>query len=100
MQRCVWPYNYPRFFSGRTLERLDDRTKIWDTDLRAFAKSLEKKKPVILTGDFNVAFLDADIYNFDAKHIAKTSGCTPQERESFAEWFTDDQGERIVRALH
>eukprot|EP00041_Stephanoeca_diplocostata_P018169 m.378888 g.378888 ORF g.378888 m.378888 type:complete len:552 (-) comp20940_c0_seq1:169-1824(-) len=75
--------------SGRSLERLDDRVNLWDEDLRAFATKLDHEKPVILTGDFNVAHLDADIYNYDAKHIAKTSGCTPRERESFGKWLED-----------
>lgn len=76
--------------AGRTLERLDDRVNIWDEDLRSFAAKLDSDKPVVLTGDFNVAHLDADIYNYDAKHIAKTSGCTPRERESFGKWLNDE----------
>ena len=45
--------------------------------------TLEKKKPVALIGDLNVAPLDADIWNFDAKHIPKSAGTTPRERENY-----------------
>jgi hypothetical protein len=40
-------------------------------------------KPVVLTGDLNVAHLDLDIHNPTAKHISKQAGLTPQERSSF-----------------
>jgi exonuclease III len=40
-------------------------------------------KPVILTGDLNVAYQDIDFYNPTAKHINKQAGLTPQERASF-----------------
>lgn len=82
---------HPSFFlvslyvpnSGMKLERLGYRTTEWDPDLLAYLKGLEKKKPVIFTGDLNVAHLDADIYNYSAKHIPKVPGCTPVERQSF-----------------
>ena len=90
--------------AGQTLERLDYRIKEWDVDLKAYVKQvcrpvyrvvlccaerrqLEARKPVIVTGDLNVAHLDADIYNFQAKHVAKVPGCTPQERKSFGDWL-------------
>ena len=38
---------------------------------------------MVFTGDLNVAHLDLDIYNPDAKHISKIPGLTPQERQSF-----------------
>jgi exonuclease III len=48
-------------------------------------KSLEASgKPVILTGDLNVAHLDLDIHNPTAKHLSKQAGVTPQERQSFS----------------
>lgn len=50
---------------GQNLNRLDYRLKEWDVDLRAYVRSLEARKPVIVTGDLNVAHLDADIYNYD-----------------------------------
>ena len=44
--------------SGQKLERLEYRTTKWDTRLRAYVASLEAEgKPVIVTGDLNVAHL-------------------------------------------
>lgn len=51
--------------------------------MRAYLKKLNELKPVVYCGDLNVAHLDLDIYNFDAKHIVKQSGCTPRERAAF-----------------
>jgi len=70
--------------SGQALERLDYRTTQWDPFLYEYLKALEAKKPVVLTGDLNVAHLDIDIYNVGAKHTSKQAGLTPQERESFS----------------
>ena len=42
-------------------------------------------KPVVWTGDLNVAHRSVDLHNPDAKHIPKTSGCTERERASFSE---------------
>lgn len=50
--------------------------------------TLNKKKPVILTGDLNVGHLDLVIHNPDAKHIAKQAALTPQERGSFSNLLT------------
>ncbi|CAE7498519.1 ARP, partial [Symbiodinium microadriaticum] len=70
--------------SGQTLDRLDSRTTEWDPQFFTYLKDLEAKgKPVVLTGDLNVAHLDRDIHNPGAKHIAKQAGLTPQERASF-----------------
>ena len=54
---------------------------------------------MILTGDLNVAHLDSDIYNYDAKHIAKQAGCTPVERKSFGEVYLE-KGEFIDGFRH
>jgi exodeoxyribonuclease III len=71
--------------SGQVLDRLDFRTKTWDPALASHVASLEKGgKPVALIGDLNVAPLDADIWNYMAKHVPKGAGTTPQERASFA----------------
>lgn len=69
--------------SGQTLDRLDFRVDEWDPAVRTYLKTLEETKPVIFLGDLNVAHLDEDIYNPDAKHIAKQAGLTPRERHSF-----------------
>lgn len=46
--------------SKRDLSRLDYR-KQWDADLLGFLKDLEKKKPVVVCGDFNVAHKEIDL---------------------------------------
>ena len=46
--------------SKRDLSRLDYR-KQWDADLLSFLKGLEKKKPVVVCGDFNVAHTEIDL---------------------------------------
>jgi exonuclease III len=44
--------------SGQKLERLEYRTQQWDLALRAYVAALESEgKPVIITGDLNVAHL-------------------------------------------
>lgn len=48
--------------SGQGLVRLGYRTKEWDQDFMAYMKDLDKKKPVILCGDLNVAHLDIGKY--------------------------------------
>jgi exodeoxyribonuclease III len=77
--------------SGQKLERLDLRTqgeRSFDAKLAQFC--LGKNNPVVLIGDLNVAIDDADIYNVDAAHIAKSAGTTPEERTSFRENFLDN----------
>ena len=38
----------------------------------------------MVTGDLNVAHLDADIWNYTAPHIKKQCGCTAVEKDSFS----------------
>jgi len=52
----------------------------WDPSFLAYLRRLEERKPVILTGDLNVAHLDLDIHNYSASHIKKVPGCTNEER--------------------
>ena len=68
--------------SGQTLERLKDRTKLWDRELEKYIIKLEKSKPVILVGDLNCATLDIDVHN--PKTCIKSAGFTPEERNSFS----------------
>ena len=42
---------------GDGLVRLDYRTKQWDPWLQEYINTLSKKKPVVFTGDLNVAHL-------------------------------------------
>jgi len=46
--------------SGNDLRRLDYRQK-WDADFLSYLKELEKSKPVIVCGDFNVAHKEIDL---------------------------------------
>jgi exodeoxyribonuclease III len=71
--------------SGDKLQRLDFRTKVWDKRMGEYLVDLEKRKPVIFCGDLNVAHLDSDIWNVGAKHLTKSAGTTPEERQSFSD---------------
>lgn len=64
--------------SKRELERLEYRMK-WEDDFRDYLKELEKKKPVILCGDLNVAHKEIDLKN--PKTNKKNAGFTDEERE-------------------
>jgi exodeoxyribonuclease-3 len=63
--------------SGQQLDRLDYR-KEWDADLLKYLKKLEKTKPVIVCGDFNVAHHAIDLKN-DKSNYNKTAGYTQTE---------------------
>ncbi|HNX24868.1 MAG TPA: exodeoxyribonuclease III [Spirochaetota bacterium] len=67
--------------SKRGLERLDYRHNNWDVDFLSYLKKLEKKKPVIVCGDFNVAHKEIDLAN--PRTNVKNAGFTPEEREGF-----------------
>ena len=66
----------------RDLSRLDYRMT-WEDDFRKYIKELEKNKPVIVCGDFNVAHTEMDIKN--AKSNRGNAGFTDEEREKFTE---------------
>lgn len=76
--------------SKAELARLDYRMQ-WEDDFRAYIKGLDEKKPVIVTGDMNVAHEEIDLKN--PKTNRKNAGFTDQEREKFTELlnagFTD-----------
>lgn len=71
--------------SGQKLERLSYRVQQWDPSLSNYLKDLEKKKPVVLTGDLNCAHKEIDIYNPDGNR--RSAGFTDEERTSFEENF-------------
>lgn len=89
---------YPSFYiitnytpnSQDQLARLDYRLK-WETDNRAFLECLDKKKPLILCGDLNVAPQEIDLKNPSSNR--KNAGFTDEEREAFSQLlavgFTD-----------
>lgn len=61
------------------LGRLSLRHKVWDPIFLAYAKQLEKKKPVIFCGDLNVAHTYDDLTNPKANEGGH--GFTKEERE-------------------
>jgi len=63
--------------SGQELKRLAYRKK-WDKDFLNYLKNLEKVKPVIVCGDFNVAHQAIDLKN-DKSNYNKTAGYTQIE---------------------
>lgn len=76
--------------AGDGLNRLGDR-QIWDAKYADYLEDLDKKKPVIATGDFNVAHKEIDLANPNSNRQA--AGFTDEEREGFtnllAKGFTD-----------
>ncbi len=63
------------------LSRLPLRYNSWDPALLAYAKSLDKIKPVILAGDFNVAHKSEDLAR--PKQNEGRKGFTKEERQGF-----------------
>ncbi|MBQ7942370.1 MAG: exodeoxyribonuclease III [Muribaculaceae bacterium] len=63
------------------LKRLDYRMT-WENDFRNYLLELDKKKPVILCGDLNVAHKEIDLKN--PKTNRMNAGFTDQEREQFS----------------
>ena len=68
--------------SQNELARLDYRMK-WEDDFRAYLKGLDEKKPVVVTGDMNVAHEEIDIKN--PKTNRKNAGFTDEERAKMTE---------------
>lgn len=76
--------------SQNELKRLDYRMK-WEDDFREYLLGLNKKKPVILCGDLNVAHNEIDLKN--PKTNRKNAGFSDKEREKMTKLlnsgFTD-----------
>ncbi|MCI5502620.1 MAG: exodeoxyribonuclease III [Eubacterium sp.] len=68
--------------SQTELARLDYRMK-WEDDFRDYLKKLDEQKPVIMTGDLNVAHEEIDLKN--PKTNKKNAGFTQEERDKFTE---------------
>lgn len=68
--------------SKEKLARLDFRMK-WEDYLRNHLLKLNEKKPVIYTGDLNVAHEEIDIKNPDTNH--QNAGFSDEERAKFTE---------------
>jgi exodeoxyribonuclease-3 len=67
--------------SGQELKRLDYR-KGWDQHFLGYIKKLDTQKPVILTGDLNVAHEPIDLARPD-ENYNKTAGYTQVEIDGF-----------------
>ena len=63
--------------SGNELARLPYR-EVWDKAFLSFVKELEKTKPVVMCGDFNVAHTDIDIAR-PKPNYNKSAGYTQKE---------------------
>ena len=68
--------------SQRELTRLEYRMK-WEDDFRNFLNDLRKNKPVVVTGDMNVAHKEIDLKN--PKTNRKNAGFTDEERQKMTE---------------
>ena len=82
---CIYTPN-----SKRELERLDYR-QVWEDEIRNYMLELDKKKPVIMCGDLNVAHKEIDLKNPSTNH--RSAGFTDEERNKMTELlesgFTD-----------
>ena len=76
--------------AGDGLSRLPDRQE-WDVCYADYLSQLDQDKPVIATGDFNVAHEEIDLANPASNHMS--AGFTDEERAGFtnllAKGFTD-----------
>ncbi len=84
---------YPSFYligayvpnSGEELKRLPFRLE-YEKKLKAYLSSLQAKKPIIYTGDMNVAHQEIDLKNPDSNH--HNAGFTDEERNAFSSLLT------------
>ena len=76
--------------AGSELARLEERQE-WDVRYADYLSSLDKVKPVIATGDFNVAHREIDLAH--PANNRRSAGFTDEEREGFSQLldhgFTD-----------
>ena len=68
--------------SQSELKRLNYRME-WEDDFKKYLKELDKKKPVVVCGDLNVAHKEIDLKN--PKTNRKNAGFTDEERNKFTE---------------
>jgi len=87
---------YPDFFlvtvytpnSGSELKRLGYR-QLWDRDFLHYLKKLEKKKPVVVCGDLNVANTDVDLAR-PKENYNKSAGFMQEEIDGINALLTAD----------
>jgi exodeoxyribonuclease-3 len=66
--------------AGDGLKRLAER-QTWDLKYTEYLKRLDGQKPVIATGDYNVAHKEIDLANPESNHMS--AGFTDEERAGF-----------------
>ena len=71
--------------AGEGLKRLEER-QIWDIKYADYLEELDKKKPVIATGDFNVAHKEIDLAH--PNNNRNSPGFTDEERQGFTSLLT------------
>lgn len=76
--------------AGDGLNRLDER-QVWDAKYADYLAELDKVKPLITTGDFNVAHKEIDLAHPESNRMS--AGFTDEERQGFSnlleKGFTD-----------
>lgn len=76
--------------AGDGLKRLEDR-QVWDRKYAEYLQSLDKEKPVLATGDYNVAHKEIDLAH--PQNNLRSAGFTVEERQGFTnllnKGFTD-----------
>jgi len=76
--------------SGEGL-KFEEERKAWDKQMRLHLNELAAQKPVIWTGDLNVAYRSIDVYDGPTnKARAKTPGFTSYERSNFSDLIQTD----------
>lgn len=83
--------------SKNALERLTLREKLWDPEFLQYLKELEKTKPVVVCGDFNVAHEEIDIARPKTNH--HSAGFTDEERQGMTNYLEAGLIDTF-RALH
>lgn len=83
--------------SGNDLKRLDYR-QVWDKAFFDYLKQLEKSKPVVVCGDFNVAHKDIDIARPKANYN-KSAGYMQEEIDGM-DRYTSNGFVDTFRVLH
>jgi exodeoxyribonuclease III len=73
--------------SGEGLKRLDYR-ETWDDAFREYVTTLQRRKPVIVCGDFNVAHQAIDIAR-PKENYNKSAGYTQREIDNFQKFIDD-----------
>lgn len=84
--------------SGNGLKRLPYRKK-WDADFTAYLEKLGKTKPLIVTGDFNVAHTENDLAN-PKPNYNKSAGFTQTEIDGLEHMMEHLKLKDSFRAKH